>query len=186
MDYKRIVAVTGLSGLFEVVSSKTDGALLRSLEDGTTKFVSSRVHNLSHLESIEIFTEDENVNLAEVFEAMKSTGDALPDVKDNKALKAYFEKVYPKMDFERVYTSDMKKMVKWYEVLNEKGIEIKLSNSEDAEETLTEENVSPEAEAIEAPAQIAEADTTEMPVPEGNGAKAEKPVKAVRNKKSEQ
>ncbi len=127
MEYKRIVAVTSLPGLFEVVTSKSDGALVRSLEDQTTKFVSSRVHNLSHLESIEIYTNRDNVNLVDVFDAMKASSDALPDVKDNKALKGYFEKVYPEIDFERVYASDLKKMVKWYEILQKNNIEIKLS-----------------------------------------------------------
>jgi hypothetical protein len=145
MEYNRIVAVTGLPGLYEVVSSKNDGALVRSLEDKTTKFVSSRVHNLSHLESIEIYTSGENVNLVDVLTAMKADGGALPDVKDNKALKAYFEKVYPEMDFERVYASDMKKMVKWFEVLNSNGVEIKLTeqteeegNDSDTQEEATE------------------------------------------------
>ncbi len=76
MEYKRIVAVTSLPGLFEVVTSKSDGALVRSLEDQTTKFVSSRVHNLSHLESIEIYTNRDNVNLVDVFDAMKASSDA--------------------------------------------------------------------------------------------------------------
>src|SRR5215212_10165909 len=107
MDYNRIVAVTGLPGLYEVLSSKADGAIVRSLEDQSTKFVASRVHNLSHLESIEVYTSKENVTLADVFSSMKENQAKLPDVKDNKALKAYFEKVYPEMDFERVYTSDM-------------------------------------------------------------------------------
>ncbi len=127
MEYTRIVAVTGLPGLFELMSSKSDGAIVRSLEDGTTKFVSARVHNLSHLESIEVYTTGENVNLAEVMTAMKSSKSKLPDTKDNKALKSYFEEVYPDIDFERVYASDMKKMVKWYEVLDKNNIEIKLS-----------------------------------------------------------
>ena len=136
MEYSRIVAVTGMPGLYEMVSSKSDGALVRSLEDKTTKFVSSRVHNLSHLESIEIYTQQDNVNLVEVFEAMKAKGDALPDVKDNSALKSYFESVYPDMDFERVYASDMKKMVKWFETLEKTGIEYKLTpQEEDGEES---------------------------------------------------
>ena len=146
MEYSRIVAVTGMPGLYEMVSSKSDGALVRSLEDGATKFVSSRVHNLSHLESIEIYTQRDNVNLVEVFEAMKSKGDALPDVKDNKALKSYFESVYPDMDFVRVYASDMKKMVKWYEVLESAGIEYKLTEQEDEEDGAENE----EAEEVEA------------------------------------
>ena len=135
MDYNRIVAVTGLPGLYEVVSSKTDGAIVRSLEDQSTKFVSSRIHNLSHLESIEIFTVKDNVNLSEIFTAMKNSKEAMPDAKaDAKAIKAYFEKVYPDMDFERVYGSDMKKMVKWFGILQANNIEIKLSEV-DAEET---------------------------------------------------
>src|SRR5215213_2187614 len=113
MEYNRIVAVTGLPGLYEVLSSKADGAIVRSLDDQSTKFVSSRIHNLSHLESIEVYTVKENVSLADVFTAMKENGVALPDVKDNKALKKYFETVYPDMDFERVYSSDLKKMIKW-------------------------------------------------------------------------
>lgn len=172
MEYKRIVAVTGLAGLFEVVSSKNDGALLRSLEDGTTKFVSSRVHNLSHLESIEIFTEAENVNLVSVFEAIKTSGDPLPDVKDNKALKDYFEKVFPQMDLERVYTSDMKKMVKWYEQLNEKGIEIKLSQP--ALEDDESGEVIPSVEESPAPVAVVEEEVTPAAA---KTPKAKKPAK---------
>jgi Domain of unknown function (DUF5606) len=130
MEYKRIVAVTGLPGLYEILSSKSDGAIVRSLEEGSTKFVSSRVHNLSHLESIEVYTSRDNVNLSEVFQAMKESAEALPNVKDNKQLKAYFEKVYPELDFERVYASDMKKMVKWFEVLQKNNVDITISTEE--------------------------------------------------------
>lgn len=139
MEYRRIVAVTGLPGLYEIVSSKTDGAVVRSLEDGTSKFISSRIHNLSHLESIEIFTQQDNVNLVEVLSAMKESNESLPDTKDNKALKSYFEKVYPDMDFERVYASDMKKIVKWFEALQKNNVEVKLSGSEGEGENATEE-----------------------------------------------
>ena len=159
MEYNRIVAVTGLPGLYELVSSKTDGALVRSLDDKTTKFISSRIHNLSHLESIEIYTVRDNVNLVEVFSAMKGSKEALPDVKDNKALKAYFGKVYPDMDFDRVYTSDMKKMVKWFETLTSNNVDIKLSaqpeegeEAPEADTAAAAEPVAVEAAAEEAPA----------------------------------
>ena len=49
MEYSKLVSVTGLGGLFELVASKTDGAIVRSLDDKSTRFVSSRVHNFSHL-----------------------------------------------------------------------------------------------------------------------------------------
>lgn len=130
MDYSKLVSVTGLSGLYELLSSKADGGVVRSLEDGTSKFVSTRIHQFSHLESIEVFTVKENVNLSEVFIAMKNNTEKLPDAAaDSKALKAYFEKVYPDMDFARVYNSDMKKMVKWFACLADKNIEIKLSDN---------------------------------------------------------
>lgn len=127
MEYNRLISVTGFSGLFELVSSKNDGAIVRSLDDNTTKFVSSRMHQFSHLESIEVYTVEDNVNLSEIFLAMNASSEALPSEKDNKAIKAYFEKVYPNMDFERVYNSDMKKMVRWFGIIKSQNIEIKLS-----------------------------------------------------------
>ena len=124
MEYGKIISVTGLGGLFELLSSKADGAIVRSLEDKSTRFVSSRVHNFSHLESIEIFTVRDNVNLADVFLAMQKDATPLPSEKDNAAVKKYFEAVYPDMDFTRVYTSDMKKMVKWLGILTANNIDI--------------------------------------------------------------
>lgn len=138
MEYNKIIAVTGLSGLYELVSSKGDGAIVRSLDDKSTKFVSSRVHNFSHLESIEIFTERDNVNLVDVFNAMEKSSETLPDGKDNNQLKKYFEKVYTDMDFDRVYSSDMKKMVKWFTVLKANNVEIKLSEAPVEEEVVEE------------------------------------------------
>ncbi|MBA2501140.1 MAG: DUF5606 domain-containing protein [Chitinophagaceae bacterium] len=139
MDYSKMISVSGMPGLFELLSSKNDGALLRSLSDKTTKFVSSRVHQFSHLESIEVYTQRENVNLVDVFKAMDESSESLPSEKDNTAIKKYFEKVYPDMDFDRVYTSDMKKMVKWFDALKTHDIEIKLSEQEEEEETIIEE-----------------------------------------------
>ena len=135
MEYGKIISVTGLGGLFELVGSKKDGAIVRSLEDKSTRFVASRVHDFSHLESIEVYTVRDNVNLADLFLAMQNSGEPLPSEKDAAAVKAYFQKVYPDMDFERVYASDMKKMVKWYSVLKANDVEIKLGNAEEDEET---------------------------------------------------
>lgn len=129
MEYNKLISVTGMSGLFEMLSSKNDGAIVKSLEDNTTKFVSSRIHNFSHLESIEVYTIRENVNLAEVFKAMETSSESLPSEKDPAAVKAYFQKVYPDMDFDRVYASDMKKMVKWFGVLKANNITVELTEA---------------------------------------------------------
>ena len=138
MDYSKIISVTGLGGLYELVTSKADGAVVRSLEDKSTKFVSSRVHNFTHLESIEIYTVKDNSVLADVFKEIKTSKEALPDAKaDGKELKSYFEKVYPDLDFERVYASDMKKIIKWYGILTDNNIEIK-QPEKDVEENSSE------------------------------------------------
>ena len=147
MEYSKLVAVTGLPGLFELISSRGDGAVVRSLDENKTQFISSRVHNFSHLESIEVYTQRDNVNLVDVFNAMGKDGGSLPDAKDNDAVKKYFEKVYPEMDFERVYSSDMKKMVKWFESLKKHNVEIKLTElPEEAEEVIEDVKEEPVAE----------------------------------------
>ncbi len=136
MNYNKLISVTGLSGLYELISSKADGGIVRSLDDNSTKFVSSRIHSFSHLETIEVYTKKDNVNLVEVFTAMKNSTEKLPDEKDVAAIKKYFAKVFPEMDFDRVYTSDMKKMVKWYSLLVKHNIDIKLSDNTTEQETL--------------------------------------------------
>ena len=147
MEYSKIISVTGLTGLFELIGSKTDGAIVRSLDDKAVRFISSRQHNFSHLESVEVFTVGDNVNLAEVFIAMRQSTEPLPSEKDNKAIKAYFEKVYGDLDFDRVYASDMKKMVKWFSILTNSGIEIKLRS--EAEEAAGQEGEEAGAETTE-------------------------------------
>lgn len=155
MSYNKLVAITGLGGLFELISTKSDGGIVRSLEDQSTKFVSNRVHHFSHLESIEIYTVKDNVNLVDIFNAMESSKDALPDGKaDAAALKTYFQKVYPEMDFERVYTSDMKKMVRWFTILKNNNIEIKLTEGGDEAEA----DVQPEK--VQAPKNVAQPKAT--------------------------
>ena len=154
MEYNKVIAVTGLPGLYELLSSKADGAIVRALDDKTTRFVSSRIHNFSHLESIEVYTVRDNVNLVDVLKAMEASSEKLPDDKDNSALKNYFGKVFPDLDFDRVYSSDLKKMVKWFSVLKANNIEIKLSEApaeeaEEAEVEVVEEKPAPKKKAAE-------------------------------------
>jgi hypothetical protein len=182
MDYNRIVAVTGLPGLYEAISSKADGAVVRSLDDQSTRFVSARIHNLSHLESIEVYTTGENVGLADVFVAMKEGKAQLPDVKDNKAVKTYFESVYPDLDFDRVYASDMKKMIKWYEVLEKNNVDY--TAKPEQEEQPVEETVAETAPAEE-PAKKTKSKAA-AEAKEEVAATKEKPKKTAKKKKTEE
>lgn len=182
MEYNKIVAVTGLPGLYEAVSSKSDGAVVRSLEDQSTKFVSSRIHNLSHLEGIEVYTTGENVTLADVFIAMKENKTQLPDVKDNKAVKNYFESVYPNLDFERVYASDMKKMIKWYEALEKNNVDY--TAKPEAEEEPVEETVAEAAPAEEPTRKTKSKSKPAAETKEEVTATEEKPKKTAKKKKT--
>jgi hypothetical protein len=161
------------------------------LEDNSTKFASSRVHNFSHLESIEVYTVRENVNLVEIFYAMEKAGGSLPDGKDNGVLKKYFEKAYPDLDFERVYASDLKKMVKWFDILKKKNIEIKLSEppEEEAEEVEVKEEVKEEQKPAKKTAKKKEAapsdETEEKAVKKKAAPKKESSASASKDKKEE-
>jgi hypothetical protein len=183
MEYSKIISVAGLPGLYELINTKSDGAIVRSLDDKSTRFASSRIHNFSHLESIEVYTTGENVNLVEIFQAMEKAGGSLPDTRDNGAVKKYFEKVYPDIDFERVYSSDLKKMIKWYEGLQKNEIEIKLSEPEPEKEVAVIEETEVEKEA---PASSKKAEAKEKPVKsKKESPKKEKPAKKNSTEKKE-
>ncbi|HET6256377.1 MAG TPA: DUF5606 domain-containing protein [Puia sp.] len=187
MEYNKIIAVTGLPGLYELLSSKSDGAIVRSLDDKTTRFVSSRIHNFSHLESIEVYTVRDNVNLVDILKAMETGTEKLPDEKDADALKNYFTKVYPDLDFSRVYSSDLKKMVKWFSVLKANNIEIKLTEAEEGEGAETEGETDDETEvrAEEAEEKAAPKKATKKKEQEEEPAEAPKAKKAAAKKVEE-
>ncbi len=154
MDYKEIVSVTGIGGLYQLLTSKSDGAIVRNISDKTTKFISARLHNVTPLESIEVYTTSDNVRLHEVFQKMKDAEGSTPvpaDAKkaDNDTVKSYFGKVFPHFDEERVYVSDMKKMLKWYHMLKENDLLNFDSMTE--EEVAEEQPVQEEAVAEEQP-----------------------------------
>jgi hypothetical protein len=164
MDYREIVSVTGIGGLFQLVATKSDGAIVRNLADKSTKFIPARLHNVTPLESIEVYTTGENVRLHEVFQKMKEHSEvALPDAKkaDNDTIRNYFKTIFPEFDEERVYVSDMKKMLKWFEILKQNDL-------------LNFEVYQQEAVAEEGTADVKE----EAPAEE------EKPAKKTRAKKS--
>lgn len=193
MEYREIVAVTGLGGLFQLLATKSDGAIVRNLADKTTRFISARLHNVTPLESIEVYTTGENVRLHEVFQKMKDNEATTPlaDAKkaDNNTVKAYFKGIFPEFDEERVYVSDMKKMLKWYDLLKENDL-----LNFDYLKQQQEAAANGEAGTTEAtPAATAETETEEKPAKKAKAKKAaepaegaegeEKPAKKVARKK---
>lgn len=141
MEYKKIISITGKSGLFELLTPRADGAVVKSLTDHSTKFISSRLHQFSQLDSIEVYTQTGNISLKDVFVAMKSSVAELPEANDKPAnLKSYFDKIYPGLDYDRVFNSDLKKMIKWFLLLNENNIIFDNGDEDATEEEVAKEN----------------------------------------------
>ncbi|MFI5195644.1 MAG: DUF5606 domain-containing protein [Chitinophagales bacterium] len=184
MEYREIVAVTGLSGLYQLVTTKSDGAIVRSVADKLTKFISARQHNVTPLDSIEVYTTGDNVRLQHVFKKMQEHETTIPlaDAKsaDNTTIKQYFKSIFPEFDEERVYVSDMKKMLKWYDLL--KANDLLHFEEEAAEETPVAENAASTEVAETKPANEVQAPNTEGAVKADD---AEKPMKATKKKKTD-
>ncbi len=121
MDLKEIVSITGKPGLYKVVARSQRGLIAEALDEKKTKLPINASQQVALLEEITIYTEnDENLPLKDVFENIKKyeENNSLPDPKaDTLKLKEFFKEVAPNYDTERVYTSDMKKVIKWYELL---------------------------------------------------------------------
>ncbi|WP_439185211.1 DUF5606 family protein [Carboxylicivirga taeanensis] len=118
---KGILAISGQRGLFKLVSQAKNSIIVESLIDGK-KMPAYATSRISALEDISIYTEDEDVKLFDVFKAIyekEEGGVAISPKSSSAELKAYFEEVLPLYDKDRVYVSDIKKVLTWYNLLIE-------------------------------------------------------------------
>ncbi len=122
MELKDVISISGMSGLYKVVAQSKNGIIVESLADNKRMPINSS-QPVSSLVDIAVFTKDEDMPLKNVFKTIQETdgGKLSVDPKgDPKALKDYFKKIVPTIDEERVYPSDMKKILTWYGLLNGK------------------------------------------------------------------
>ena len=139
MDLSKILSISGKPGLFKMVGESKNGLVVESLSDG--KRIPAFSHErISSLKEISIYTETEDLPLADVFKNIyeKNEGKPLTSTKklSSDELKKLFEEYVPAYDKDAVYTSDMKKVISWYNQLAEANM---LDFSEEAKE---EEEVS--------------------------------------------
>ncbi|MCW3788091.1 DUF5606 family protein [Plebeiibacterium sediminum] len=137
---KGILAVSGQGGLFKIVSQAKNSIIVESLVDGKRMpaYATSRI---SALEDISIFTEDGDVKLYDVFKNISEKedgGQAISHKASANELKKYFAEILPDYDQDRVYVSDMKKVIQWYNLLQEKEV-LNFSEEEAAEEEVKTE-----------------------------------------------
>ena len=160
MNLEKILSISGKPGLYALKVQTRTGFLAESLVDGKKISVGLKV-NVSLLSEISIYTINEEKPLAEVMRNIaikENEGPAISHKEDNATLIAYFLEILPEYDSERVYPSDIKKVLSWYNLLQSKGMvskeEPKIENAEEIKESVVEEVV---AEKAKAPAKKAKA-----------------------------
>jgi len=124
MDLSEILSITGKPGLYKMIAKSKNGLIVESLIDG--KRISAFSHEkISSLEEISIFTETEDIPIKDVLKKIfeKTEGKETIDSKSpNSKLKDFFEDIVPDYDKDRVYVSDIKKVLKWYNLLLQKEL----------------------------------------------------------------
>lgn len=123
MSLEKVLAISGKPGLYELLVQTRTGFIAESLADGKKSTVGLR-NNVSLLSEISIYTYNDEVKLFEVFKNIatkENNGPAISHKEDNPTLVAYFREVLPEFDEERVYVSDIKKVLNWYNILQKRG-----------------------------------------------------------------
>lgn len=171
MDLSGIISIAGKPGLYRLVAQTKNGIIVENVQDGK-RFPAYASHRVSALEDISIYTYDDDIPLGTVYQSIydkENGGEALNHKSSGDELRAYMQDILPDFDEERVYTSDIKKLLSWYNLLHSAGA---LKLKEEAEEETVEEAQATDAateetteEAAEAPAatEEAEEDSEENP-----------------------
>jgi len=162
MNLEKLVVISGLGGVQKVAANRSNGLIIEDIDSGKKRFVGSRKHQFTPLGSVTIYSQDPDdvIKLSDVFEAMLEKKDSLALIPANSSkvdLHAYFSQIMPKYDADNVHASDMKKIIKWFNYLQERDIFTQL----EAEE----KEAAAKAEAEEATKESTEAAAkTETPI----------------------
>lgn len=138
---KGILAISGQTGLYKLVAESKNNIIVESLETGK-RMPAYSTSKISALEDIAIFTDTEDMPLKDVFKAVSEKedgGKAINHKSSSKELRDYFAEVLPEYDRERVYASDIKKVMLWYNILQEKEM-LDFSEEEETEENNDEKS----------------------------------------------
>ena len=145
MNVEKILAISGKPGLYDLKIQTRSGFVAESLLDGK-KITVGMNSNVSLLSEISMYTHTEERPLVDIMRAIavkENEGPAISHKEDNAALLAYFKQIVPDYDEERVYPSDIKKVLNWYNILQAKGMvskeEPKVENAEEVKDQVVEE-----------------------------------------------
>ncbi|MCS4238514.1 transcriptional regulator [Myroides gitamensis] len=124
MSLEKVLAISGKPGLFELIVQTRTGFIAESLVDGKRSTVGLK-NNVSLLSEISIYTHEGEIKLFDVFKSIatkENNGEAISHKASDPELVAYFQEVLPNYDSERVYNSDIKKVLNWYNIVQKRGL----------------------------------------------------------------
>ena len=124
MDLSEIISIAGRPGLFKIVNQSRNGVIVTSLTEGK-KMAIGQTQRVSALSDISVYTFEGDVLLGEIFKSMYEKTGGEPVVipmKEDVEVRDFFTEVLPDHDEERVYHSDIRKIIKWFNLLLDKGL----------------------------------------------------------------
>ncbi len=121
MDLKGIVNISGKPGLYKVISSSKGGFIVEAIDETRKRYPIPGTARVAALEDISIYTQEDQIALKDVFQRIYEEKIELSGIDANKAepqlITSTFAKIIPDYDTERVYMSDMRKLIRWYQTL---------------------------------------------------------------------
>lgn len=143
MNLEKLVAVSGMSGIFRMAANRSNGLIIEDVKSGKKSFASARKHQFTPLESIAIYTDDgDSMELKKVFQQMLDQFEDNPPVSANAnsdELHEYFADILPNYDRIKVHTGDIKKVIKWFTFLQQEGM-LDAADEETSTEEAEQEN----------------------------------------------
>ncbi|MDX1476638.1 MAG: DUF5606 domain-containing protein [Saprospiraceae bacterium] len=123
MKLDNVLAVSGHPGLYRLVTTRTNGLIVEDFDSGKRNFISLRKHQFTPLESVGIYTYQDVVKLEDIFLKIKGSGDPVPAPNASpQELHAFLREILPDYDEDRVFLSDIKKLIKWYLFLDQRSL----------------------------------------------------------------
>ncbi len=127
MNLEKFLVVAGIPGVHKLVASRSNGLVIEDRLEGRTRFVPVRQQQVTPLATVAVYTDTEEgtVPLVDVFQKMLDQFDENPPVgldASSADFRAYFSKILPEHDRDRVHINDIKKCIKWFNFMREKGI----------------------------------------------------------------
>lgn len=170
MNLDKFLVIAGVPGVHKLISTRSNGLVIEDRHEGRSRFVPVRQQQVTPLATIAIYTDTEEgtVSLTDVFQKMLDQLETNPPVSmdsNSAQFRAYFTSILPEHDQERVHINDIKKCIKWFNFMIEKGIfeEVKLeAANEAAAESTPETETAPETTDVPASVEPAPETSSEL------------------------